>query len=71
MVYRLFKHKEFEPEAMRDMAAVFEDICQELGLAQTDDALRDLVAEAVIKCVRDGERDVERIKACARSALRR
>jgi hypothetical protein len=70
MVYRIFKRKEFDPEALRDMAAVFDDVCRELGLAAKDDALRDLVAETVIKCVQDGERDVERIKQCARNALR-
>jgi hypothetical protein len=70
MVYRIFRRKEFEPEALRDMAAVFDDVCRELGLAETDDALRDLVAETVINCVQGGERDVQRIKECCRSALK-
>jgi hypothetical protein len=70
MVYRIFRRNEFAPEALRDMAKVFDEVCHALGLAQTDDALRDLVAETVIRCAQDGERDIERMRECARSALR-
>ena len=72
MVYRIFKHKEFNSEALQYMATAFEDVCRELGLAQTDDALRDLVAEVIIKCCQDSERSsIEDIKECCRSTLRR
>jgi hypothetical protein len=37
---------------------------------QTEDPLRDLVAEVIIKCVQDGERDEDRIRECARNALK-
>jgi hypothetical protein len=69
MVYRILKRKEFEPEVLRQMASVFEGICRELGHAQTNESLRDLVAGAIIKCVQDGERDPERIRVCARAII--
>jgi hypothetical protein len=56
--------------ALQVMANAFEDVCRELGLAQTEDPLRDLVAEVIIKCVQDGERDEDRIRECARNALK-
>jgi hypothetical protein len=52
------------------MAKAFEDVCRELGLAQTEDPLRDLVAEVIIKCVQEGEIDEDRLKECAREALK-
>jgi hypothetical protein len=67
----ILKHTEFEPAALQTMASAFEDVCRELGLAQTEAPLRDLVAEIIIECVQDGERDEERIKECARRALNR
>jgi hypothetical protein len=70
MVYRVFKRKQFDPDALRDMARVFDDVCRELGLAETDDAIRDIVAETVINCVQGGERDVQRIKECCLGALK-
>jgi hypothetical protein len=70
MVYRILRHTEFEPAALQVMANAFEDVCRELGLAQTEDPLRDLVAEVIIKCVQDGERDEDRIRECARNALK-
>jgi hypothetical protein len=51
------------------MAAAFEEVCADLGLAAREDALRDLVALEVKKCVEHGERDVARIRACVRETL--
>jgi hypothetical protein len=70
MVYRILRRKEFQPADLQVMAKAFEDVCRELGLAQTEDPLRDLVAEVIIKCVQDGEIDEDRIKECAREALK-
>lgn len=70
MVYRILRRTEFEPAALQAMANAFEEVCRELGIAPTEDPIRDFIAEIIVKCVQDGERDERRIKACAREALK-
>ena len=65
----LLEEAVFEPEHLEVVASAFEEVCRELGLAKRDDALRDIVARVVIDCARTGERDADRLRACAREAL--
>jgi hypothetical protein len=44
-------------------------VCVELGLAVRDDPLRDIVAQAIIKCAQTGIRDPCILRRCARDAL--
>jgi hypothetical protein len=44
------------------ISVVFEDICDELGLAHRSDPLRDLVAQKLVEYAQRGERDVLRLK---------
>jgi hypothetical protein len=44
----------FEPEAIRNMAVVFESVCAELGLSDKDDPATRLVASKIIEFARSG-----------------
>jgi hypothetical protein len=61
-LYRLLQDCAFEPDAVKAMGTAFEEVCQALGLADTNDALRDLVARKVIELAQQGERDVDRLR---------
>lgn len=70
-IYRLFQNGSFEPEHINLMTTTFDIVCHELGLSRRDDALRDLVAKAIIVCAETGVRDPDRLRDCARDALRK
>ena len=61
-LYRLLQNSAFEPEAVAAMGAAFEETCRLLGLADTSDALRDLVAIKIIELAQQGERDADRLR---------
>jgi hypothetical protein len=44
------------------ISVVFEDVCDELGLAHRSVPLRDLVAQKLVEYAQRGERDVLRLK---------
>ena len=52
----------FSPEMVVVMSKAFEDACQQLGLAQRDDPLRDLVARSIIEAARSGKHDPLRLR---------
>jgi hypothetical protein len=66
---RLLRQRAFQPEQVSAMKAAFEDVCRELGLAQRDDALRELVAKAVIECGERGNFDPDELRRCASIAI--
>jgi hypothetical protein len=68
-IYRLLQDRAFDPEAIELMTSAFEDVCRELGLAQRDDPLLDIVAKAIIECAETGERDQIRLRECAQGVL--
>jgi hypothetical protein len=45
-IYRRLKGTAFQPEDVAMMAVAFEQVCRNLDLAEKDDELRDLVAQA-------------------------
>ena len=61
-LYRLLQNCAFEPDAIKVMGTAFEDVCRVLGLANTNDALRDQVAKKVIELAQQGERDGDRLR---------
>ena len=67
-IYRLLQNAAFEPERIELMAAAFEDVCRDLRLAP-EDALRDAVARAVIKCAQRGVGDLSALRKCAHDAI--
>jgi hypothetical protein len=49
------------------MTEAFEDVYGELGLAEREDPLRDIVARAIIACAQNGERGSRPVAAvCSR-----
>ena len=70
-IYRLLQRSAFEPEHVAVMVDAFEDVCLTLGLAQRDDPLRDLVAQAIIECAQTGVRDRIKLIDCAHQAIGR
>ena len=69
-VYRLFKDKAFEPEAITMMTAAFTDVCRTLGLNDSNHPEADTVAKKVIEFAQRGERDPVRLRNHVLQALR-
>jgi hypothetical protein len=69
-IYRLLRNSAFEPHHIEVMTAAFEAVCRDLQLAQREDALRDLVAQAIIECAQTGEFDPIKLRKCASDALK-
>jgi hypothetical protein len=67
---RLLQNSAFEPDRIEVMSAAFQQACRELGLAETEDPLRELVARKIIECAQTGERDQARLCDCALKAIR-
>ncbi len=68
-IYRLLQNRPFDPEHIDLMVAAFEKVSVELGLAQKEDAIRDLVAKAIIECAQKGIRDPVEMRKCAHDVL--
>jgi hypothetical protein len=68
-IYRRLHDVAFEPEHIKVMIDAFEDVCRQLGLAKREDPKRDIVAKAIIECAQTEERNVSRLRECARAAL--
>jgi len=56
---------DFEPQAIKAMSQVFDEICQELAIPATAEAEREVIAERVIGVARKGERNPERLRKAA------
>jgi hypothetical protein len=70
-VYRLFKNKPFEPEAITAMTRAYADVCRTLGLSDHDQREVNAVAKKVIEFAQRGERDPVRLREHVLRALRR
>jgi hypothetical protein len=85
-IYRLFKNKAFEPEALSAMSHTYAEVCRTLGLGDSDAAEaggarvdrtvdtaldRTRVAQTVIEYAQRGARDHTRLRDCVLEALKR
>jgi hypothetical protein len=70
-IYRLFKNKAFEPEALTVMTGAYTDVCRTLGVSREDPVEADVVAKKVIEFAQRGARDPVRLRDCVLQALRR
>lgn len=68
-VYRLYKNKPFEPEAIAIMTRVYADACRALGLSEGDRPAVNAVAKKVIEFAQRGERDPARLRDHVLQAL--
>src|SRR5690242_179381 len=69
MPYRLFQTSGFPADDIKLMSDVFDEVRTELHLANREDRLRDMIPYEIVECIRRGERDRTKIKACVRKAL--
>jgi hypothetical protein len=69
-VYRLFKNKAFEPEAITMMSSAYADVCRKLGVSDDNPSEADVVAKKVIEFAQRGERDPARLRESVFRALR-
>ena len=70
MAYRLFQSSQYDADIVALMTKVFDEVCIELGLANREDRLRDMIAFEILQCVGKGQRDLLHIRSCTRKALR-
>jgi type II secretory pathway component PulF len=61
-IYRLLQKQVFDPDDVRLMCAVYEDVLKGYGLIERTDPLTELIAKTVIEMVQSGERDPARLK---------
>jgi hypothetical protein len=70
-VYRLFRNKAFEPEAIATMTSAYADVCRELGVQDRDQLQADAVAKKIIEFAQRGERDPVRLRQSVLQAFQR
>ncbi len=68
-VYRIYKNKPFEPEAITMMTRAYADVCHELGVSEGDQSEADVVAKKVIEFAQRGDRDPVRLRDHVLQAL--
>lgn len=68
-VYRLFKDKAFEPEAIATMTSAYAEVCRALGLHGRDRSEVNAVAKKIIEFAQRGERDPVRLRESVLQAL--
>jgi len=74
-VYRLFKNRAFEPEAISSMTRAYAEVCRALGVNDRDDfetnaIAKTVIAKTVIEFAQRGARDPGRLRDCVLQALR-
>jgi hypothetical protein len=69
-VYRLFKNKAFEPEAITVMTSAYAEVCHTLGLSERDDPDTNVVAKTVIEYAQRGVSDPARLRDRVLQVLR-
>jgi hypothetical protein len=69
-VYRLFRNKAFEPEALTMITNAYADVCRALGLSDCDRPQTDTVAKVVIEFAQRGVRDRARLRERVLQELR-
>jgi hypothetical protein len=71
MPIRLFLNgAAFEPEAIRNMAVVFESVCAELVLSDKDDPATRLIASKIIEFAQSGVLDAARLRSMTRKEFK-
>jgi hypothetical protein len=70
-IYRIFKQRVFEPEAVICMAKAYGDALVALQLSDRHDPITEIVARKIVEIAESGERDPDRIRDRALEELRR
>lgn len=70
-VYRLYKNRAFEPEAIAVMTDAYAEVCRTLGLGEHQSDDTQAVARKVIEYAQRGVRDQKRLRDRVLAALNR
>ena len=65
-IYHLFRDAPFDADHIELMSSAFEDVSKQLRLGRREDAIRDIVAKAILECAQRGIRDPIEMRKCAR-----
>ncbi|MFZ1193520.1 MAG: hypothetical protein WAO16_31915, partial [Pseudolabrys sp.] len=68
-IHRLIAVGTFGPDEIKAMTAAYESALTDLGFADREDPLTELIAKSIVNVTATGERDPERIKERALNAL--
>jgi hypothetical protein len=68
-IHRLIAVGTFGPDEIKAMTAAYEGALTDLGFADREDPLTELIAKSIVNVTATGERDPERIKERALNAL--
>ena len=69
-IYGLLQESPFGPDAVQQLASVFDEVCRELDLADRTDPLRDAVARKVIEIAQTGVLDPDSLRSEVLRAIR-
>ena len=61
-IYRLLRRYVFEPEDLRLLGIVYEDVLKALGLVDRKDPATELIAKRLVELAQVGERDPQCLK---------
>src|SRR5262249_990226 len=61
-IYRIFRERVFEPEAVISMAKAYEGVLVALKLTHRQDSITELVAKKIVEIAEMGERDPARLR---------
>jgi hypothetical protein len=70
-IYRIFRERVFEPEAVISMARAYESALVALQLSNRQDPFTEIVAKKIVEIAELGERDPDRIRDRALEELGR
>jgi hypothetical protein len=70
-IYRIFKERVFEPEAVICMAKAYESALLALRLCDRQDPFTEIVAKKIVEIAELGERDTDRLRDRALEELGR
>jgi hypothetical protein len=70
-IYRIFRERAFEPEAVINMSRAYESALVALQLTDRQDPLTEIVAKKIVDDAETGERDPDRLRDRALEEIRR
>ena len=69
-IYKLITSGSYGPDEIKAMTAAYESALVEIGVADRDDPLTEMLAKSILTVTATGERDPEKLKERALHALR-
>lgn len=68
-IYKLIANGSFGPQEIEVMSAAYESALIDLGIANRDDLVTELIAKSIVNVISTGERNPEIVKERAINAL--